>query len=58
MANLRINQWAQQLDSAVEKVAGPSNEEDIPVDDDLTLKQKLCLYLESQFAAIEVGVSL
>ncbi len=55
MQSVRNNQWGQQIQEAVD---GPEEERTIPIDDDISLKQKCCLHLESLLASIEMGASM
>jgi hypothetical protein len=52
LTNLRLTQWANQLSDS------STATESQPVDDEITLKLKMCLLLESQLVAIEMGTSL
>lgn len=54
---VRNNQWGQHIQDAVDGVE-PDEEITFPIDDEISLKQKCCLHIESLLAAIEIGVAL
>ena len=55
LEQVRNNQWGQHLEDTVN---GEEEEQTVPIDDEVSLKQKCCLHLEALLAAIEMGVAL